>query len=113
MAFNRLSFVCVLLFIFVLGCSGTDATDEEQNNVDTFVNGSLGPASAATKVATPSLPVKRSPIEVAHKEYIEAYDEYVRLLRQEGPQTRKTLNALAEYQRKYRVYQMLLDAQKD
>lgn len=51
-----------------------------------------------------------SPLELTQKEYLDAYNEYVRLLRESGPQTIDTLQALAIYQKKYQIYQMLLKA---
>lgn len=57
--------------------------------------------------------VKVSPLEYAQKEYLNAYNEYVRLLRESGPQTIETLHALALYQNKYQLYQMLLKDEGD
>lgn len=57
--------------------------------------------------------VKKSPIEYAQKEYLDAYNDYVRLLRESGPQTIETLQALALYQKKYQIYQMILKAEKN
>ncbi|MDD3001583.1 MAG: hypothetical protein PHF29_07500, partial [Candidatus Riflebacteria bacterium] len=54
--------------------------------------------------------IKLSPIDYAQKEYLDAYNDYVRLLRESGPQTIDTLQALAIYQKKYQIYQMLLKA---
>ena len=109
---NRLSVFFVISLLFVVGCNSEEHPENQQSvNRGALINSSAGPASAATKVASLSIPVKHSPIEVAHAEYLQAYDEYVRLLRQSGPQTRKTLHALAEYQKKYRIYQMLLEAE--
>lgn len=53
---------------------------------------------------------KLSPIEEAQKDYLDAYNEYVRLLRESGPQTIETLQALAVYQKNYQLYQMLIKA---
>ncbi|MFA7146519.1 MAG: hypothetical protein WC221_08040 [Candidatus Riflebacteria bacterium] len=61
------------------------------------------------KVAT-NQNIKLSPIEYAQKEYLDAYNDYVRLLRESGPQTIETLQALAIYQKKYQIYQMFLKA---
>ncbi len=47
---------------------------------------------------------------IAEKEYLAAYDNYVKMLRESGPQTMETLQALADYQKKYQIYQMLLNA---
>jgi len=58
----------------------------------------------------PAKTLKISPLEYAQKEYLDAYNDYVRLLRESGPQTIETLQALALYQKKYQIYQMLLKA---
>jgi hypothetical protein len=62
--------------------------------------------------ATSTTGVRLSPLETAQKEYLTSYDEYVRLLRESGPQTMDTLQALANYQKKYQLYQMMLKAEK-
>jgi hypothetical protein len=56
--------------------------------------------------------IKLSPLEYAQKEYLDAYNDYVRLLRESGPQTIETLQALAIYQKKYQIYEMLTKAEK-
>ncbi len=63
--------------------------------------------------ASDTAKVRLSPIEISQKEYLDAYNEYVRLLRESGPQTIETLQALAIYQKKYQIYQMLLKAEGD
>ncbi len=62
-------------------------------------------------LATGAAAVERT-LESAHTDYLEAYDRYVKLLRESGPQTMDTLGALAEYQRKYQTYQMMLGTAK-
>ncbi len=73
---------------------------------------SMAPAAEGT-TGTPaaSSTAKLSPLELAQKQYLDAYNEYVRLLRESGPQTIDTLQALAIYQKQYQIYQMLLKAQ--
>lgn len=74
---------------------------------------SMAPAQQDTveAAANPASSAQRlSPIELTQKEYLDAYNEYVRLLRESGPQTIETLQALAIYQKKYQIYQMLLKA---
>lgn len=51
-------------------------------------------------------------LEKAMKDYLDAYEKYVKMLRESGPQTMDTLHALSDYQKKYRFYQTLLDAQR-
>ena len=77
---------------------------------------SMSPAQQGTfeaDSAKASSTVRLSPIEISQKEYLDAYNEYVRLLRESGPQTIETLQALAIYQKKYQIYQMLLKAEGD
>lgn len=70
------------------------------------------PPTSSVAVSTASITLaKDSPLEKAHKEYLEAYEVYVQALRENGPQTMETLNALADYQKKYQLYQMILKAQ--
>lgn len=80
------------------------------------------PSSSAVSIATPasasvsqpsnaSAAVERT-LEGAHREYLAAYDRYVKMLRESGPQTMETLGALAEYQRKYQTYQLMLGSSK-
>ena len=76
-------------------------------------------APSSSQTLSPGLATSAKKVEMtiatldkAQKEYLTAYDRYVKMLRESGPQTMDTLNALAEYQKKYRLYQTLLDAQK-
>ena len=50
-------------------------------------------------------------IEKAQKDYQDSYNEYVKCLRESGPQTLETLQALTIYQKNYQIYQMLLKAE--
>jgi len=70
-------------------------------------------ASTVETSVKPGKTLKISPLEYSQKEYLDAYNEYVRLLRESGPQTIETLQALALYQKKYQIYQMLLKADGD
>ncbi len=56
---------------------------------------------------------EKSVLEKAQKDYQDSYSEYVRCLRESGPQTLETLQALAVYQKKYQIYQMLLKAESE
>lgn len=72
----------------------------------------LTPASSPIgQTANASSAVERT-LEDAHREYLAAYDRYVKMLRESGPQTMETLGALAEYQRKYQTYQLMLGSSK-
>ena len=109
---KKLVFVISLLII-ITGC-----TEKEQpNSLNTTASAtqafiSRAPTQATTISVVASQPAKISPLESAQKEYLASYDQYVRLLRESGPQTLDTLQALADYQKKYQIYQMLLKAEK-
>lgn len=77
-----------------------------------FITGAPSQASMISKPSPKADTTKLSPLEAAQKDYLAAYDEYVRLLRESGPQTLETLQALADYQKKYQLYQKMLQAEK-
>lgn len=72
------------------------------------VNAASAPVSQTSNA---SAAVRRT-LEDAHRDYLAAYDRYVKMLRESGPQTMETLSALAEYQRKYQTYQLMLGSAK-
>lgn len=79
------------------------------------VRAPTGATSAETlsaRMPTPHTPKLANPLDSAQKAYLQAYEQYVKLLRESGPQTLETLTALADYQRKYQTYQMMLRAQE-
>jgi hypothetical protein len=99
----------------IRACAGSiPASSKQHANADSNVaitqtNTNIDDKQSDYKVAT-NQNIKLSPIEYAQKEYLDAYNDYVRLLRESGPQTIETLQALAIYQKKYQIYQMLLKA---
>ncbi len=107
---------CAVMLILVALCFGSLACQQQQPS-----SGAAVPTATATISDNVSAPIdvpstalkvsKDSPLEKAHKEYLEAYEAYVQALRENGPQTMETLNALADYQKKYQLYQMILRAQ--
>lgn len=108
----------VFLAIVSLSSLGTGCQKQEQVSSPLTGNqvqsGASFPAQFSTReIQEPLKPdAKRlSPLEYAQKEYLDAYNDYVRLLRESGPQTIDTLQALAMYQKKYQIYQMLLKAE--
>lgn len=109
-------FLAMVSLVFL----GTGCQKQEQiipPAADTSVqSGASFPAQFSTREIQEPLKseAKRlSPLEYAQKEYLDAYNDYVRLLRESGPQTIDTLQALASYQKKYQIYQMLLKAEGD
>jgi len=106
----------ILLPLMIAGCSQT--TDPVSGNAPAsltplVIPGALTQASTVSVVAPAKSLANLSPLEKAQKEYLAAYDNYVRLLRESGPQTLETLQALADYQKKYQIYQMLVMAEKN
>ncbi|MGM0599918.1 MAG: hypothetical protein ACQETH_08905 [Candidatus Rifleibacteriota bacterium] len=104
----------ILSLVLIVGCNNQNHPPENLEEAKS-TTGSLA-ASAPAKASTVARKEKRenvkiSPLEVAQKEYLAAYDDYVRLLKESGPQTLETLQALANYQKKYQLYQMLLKAE--
>ncbi|HNX76159.1 MAG TPA: hypothetical protein PLM07_10500 [Candidatus Rifleibacterium sp.] len=112
-----------ILIVFALalafagnGCNGNDrpaipaSTDPRAGLI------SMSPATsghAASTTAAAATAEHLSPLELSQKQYLDAYNDYVRLLRESGPQTIDTLQALAIYQKQYQIYQMLLKAQNE
>lgn len=101
----------VLIPLMLAGCnenkSASNNAVSENNKTTTNelnLHSSVGNASSAVEV-------EESVIEDAHKNYMNSYNEYVRCLRESGPQTVETLQALSQYQRNYQIYQMLLKAE--
>ncbi|MDD2998295.1 MAG: hypothetical protein PHV05_04480 [Candidatus Riflebacteria bacterium] len=110
-------FVLILggLLIAFCGCGKKDDPAQTPAPSETSIGApSMAPSQMSTVEAkAKAAAIKISPIEYAQKEYLDSYNEYVRLLRESGPQTIETLQALAIYQKKYQIYQMLLQAEGD
>ena len=100
--------------ILTTGCSQDPSLPVQQTGSSSQVL-SADPVQVSTVETNvrPAKTLKISPLEYAQKDYLDAYNEYVRLLRESGPQTIETLQALALYQRKYQFYQMLLKADSE
>jgi hypothetical protein len=111
MKLRTLRIVVFLAIISSIGCTEktTNPTQKQTNNQ--VASGSTSVASVTKKASTSKL--LSGPTEEAHRDYIAAYNEYVRLLRESGPQTLETLQALQFYQQKYKIYQMLLKAENE
>jgi len=103
--FIKVIFGPVLLIIttFTIGCAETPRVENKPNSV----------SSETTDLSIKTISTNSSTLDhtliIAQKEYQKAYDVYVKMLRESGPQTLETLNALADYQKKYQIYQMLLN----
>lgn len=108
-------FVLILvgLLAIVTGCDKKEEQAQPASSDSRSRLISMSPTQQGIVEATVANPQKISPLESAQKDYLDSYNEYVRLLRESGPQTIETLQALAIYQKKYQIYQMLLKAQGD
>jgi len=99
----RLLLVGVVSLSLAIGLSGCE---KKRPPAGSMAPAQVGSATAHPSVAT--LPAVENALEQAHQEYQVAYDKYVKMLRESGPQTLDTLNALADYQKKYQLYQRML-----
>ncbi|EKD83091.1 MAG: hypothetical protein ACD_39C00894G0002 [uncultured bacterium] len=108
-------FMVFLLAAFaVSGCSQNEELPISQTGSGSRMLSSDPVQMSTVETSVKTAPdIKVSPLEYAQKEYLDTYNEYVRLLRESGPQTIDTLQALALYQKKYQIYQMLLKADGD
>lgn len=116
---KRIIYISLLVSsLFLLGCDENNKETSSQpaqpqsseisNNINssneyTVLNASEGNLFGKEK----------SVLEKAQKDYQDSYSEYVRSLRESGPQTLETLQALTVYQKKYQIYQMLLKAESE
>jgi hypothetical protein len=100
---------------FLLALNGCNKDPKPLSKPESARSSSAGiaitQANTYSAIASSTKQKKLAPIDLAQKQYLKAYDNYVRLLRESGPQTMETLQALADYQKKYRIYQMLLNAE--
>lgn len=108
-----LALLCFLLLL-TNGCQQKEQKNPPETPVEAGVVSTTPPQFNTREITEPVKDSKKlSPLEYAQKEYLDAYNEYVRLLRESGPQTIETLQSLAMYQKKYQIYQMLLKAEGD
>ncbi len=109
---KKIVFFIMLTSGLLFGCNQkSPELAKPEGEVVHQATGTLPIEGTTTKGATQASNINLSPVEMAHKEYLFAYNEYVRLTRESGPQTMETLQALADYQKKYRIYQMILKAE--
>lgn len=107
-----LTLVVLFCALFLSGCEKETKTPME-TNPSRLVNASDSlsfPSTASQPIAPPDSTSVL--IDNVQKEYLAAYEKYVKTLRENGPQTIETLHALADYQKKYRMYQMMLQSQR-
>ena len=106
------------LVLFSFGCdenSNEKTTQSAQSQSSSNIsNNSDSQEYTVLKESVDNLYGKeKSVLEKAQKDYQDSYSEYVRCLRESGPQTIETLQALTVYQKKYQIYQMLLKAESE
>jgi hypothetical protein len=107
--------IILIISFFTLGCEEgnkklpeTSSSDSNRLNNQIDVNS----YSVINASSTPK-DLEKSVLDKAQKEYQDSYSEYVKSLRESGPQTIETLQALTLYQKKYQIYQMLLKAESE
>ena len=111
----------LIVFAMTLAFAGSGCNSNERPAIPASTDPragliSMSPAGSdrTASMAVPAASAERlSPLELSQKQYLDAYNDYVRLLRESGPQTIDTLQALAIYQKQYQIYQMLLKAQNE
>lgn len=112
-------FVQILLIsIFLLaGCGEakdnlplTNNRDTNRTNISKSVDSSNNQSESSESIKENT---KLSEIDEAQRNYQDSYNEYVRCLREVGPQKIETLKALSDYQKKYHIYQKLLKEESE
>lgn len=116
---KRLFVQILLLSIFILaGCEEANNNYSVTNNSDTNKvslsnKADFSPDNQNNSNETQKENIKISEIDAAQKDYQDSYNEYVRCLREIGPQKIETLKALSNYQKKYHIYQKLLKEESE
>ena len=102
--------IIILLCIsfFCIACEDKQQAEKLSTKVPLGQVASITQTNSKNIHSTKLLRLDRDPLSVAHREYLSAYNTYVMLLRESGPQTMATLEALADYQKKYQIYRMMM-----
>ena len=111
---KRLIYLLLFGMIFVAGCDNTSSSNNVvrlKNNSDTNAQVNASKKASETSLSTNISDKEMSIVEKAQKDYQDSYNEYVRCLRESGPQTIETLQALTIYQKNYQIYLMILKAE--
>ena len=91
------------LLCLITGCNDNSTVNHGANNNGMAPNRLV--ENDKVKKAT-------DPIKEAETDYLNAYNEYLRLSKDKGPQDSETLQALMLYQQKHQIYEMLVNASK-
>ena len=106
-----------MVSVAVIGCGeggGKVTSDDDSNPKNTKKNNELNlHSNFSEKSQGSSKNIEKNILAEAQKNYQSSYNEYVRCLRESGPQTLETLQALTVYQKNYQIYQMLLKAESN
>ncbi len=107
----------ILLLLIAFYACGCNESKQNHLQPDNKANFSMNQRSKEnivnTNSSSNSLEIEKNVLEDAQKNYQDSYNEYVRCLRESGPQTVETLQALTMYQKNYQIYQMLLNAESN
>ena len=104
----------IVAIILLNGCDNTKKINAVSNNKDTE-NSNIKSSGLTSKNEyigsnTQSLSDKTIILNKAQKDYQDSYNNYVRCLRELGPQRIETLQALTIYQKNYHIYQRILNS---
>ena len=111
---ERTIYLLIICSLFVVGCDNASSNNTISRTNDNSVSDiQLNSKNVDPKSNTPSNFTDKqiSIVEKAQKDYQDSYNEYVKCLRESGPQTIETLQALTIYQKNYQIYQMILKAE--
>ncbi len=105
--------IIFIVGVVLMGCdeanntvSSNDKTVVSSTSNDIALHSNRVPSNASPEQ------IERNVLEEAQKNYQNSYNNYVKCLREKGPQTIETLQALTQYQKHYQIYQMLLNAEE-
>ena len=100
--------------IFLNGCENSEkSVSLSQNNKGNNLQQNPSNLSKNLNKKVAESDDELTSIDKAQKNYQEAYNEYVRCLRELGPQRIETLQALTLYQKNYHIYQAILKAESE
>ncbi len=104
----------IIVVLLLPGCDNSNKIDSVSNKNDT-VNFNTKTSNVILNKQTISSNTqtiaddKMLLVDKAQKDYQDAYNNYVKCLREHGPQRIETLQALTIYQKNYHIYQNLLN----
>ena len=100
--------------IFLNGCENSEkSVSLSQNNKNNISQQNTANTSSNLNKKSIESDNELTSIDKAQKNYQDSYNEYVRCLRELGPQRIETLQALTLYQKNYHIYQAILKTESE